>query len=194
MNSLAQQLRQATRPAHQRLDRLPLLRRLLATDLTLSHYRQALQTLAWLHLPLHATLTEALTRYYPTSSYRLSPRVEWLQHDLQQLQIALPTEPPPPPPQATSGAMVVGQIYVVEGSTLGGAVIAQAVARSLTIGPHNGGAFLHGHGAESGEAWQRFWRFAETSCPAHESEDAVIGACKLFDYMGYLLGEWDSGG
>ena len=49
-----------------------------------------------------------------------------------------------------------GSMYVLEGSALGGQVIARAARNSLDIHAHNGGAYFNGFGAATAARWRSF--------------------------------------
>jgi heme oxygenase len=84
----------------------------------------------------------------------------------------------------------LGAMYVVEGSTLGGTVIARHVERTLGFGPANGCAYFRSHGSRTAALWQDFRsRLLTFSSPS--IDDLVIGAAnRTFDHMGaWLSGE-----
>ena len=54
-----------------------------------------------------------------------------------------------------------GAVYVVEGATLGGQVIARQVTPALALSPERGCRFFTGYGANTGERW-------------HETRDAIV--------------------
>lgn len=69
----------------------------------------------------------------------------------------------------------VGALYVVEGSTMGGVLIAQEVERRLGLGPESGAGFFSGHGRDSATAWRAFrGRLDQFGDPG--SDDRVVAA------------------
>jgi heme oxygenase (biliverdin-IX-beta and delta-forming) len=50
----------------------------------------------------------------------------------------------------------LGCLYVLEGSTLGGQLIARELARRFAIDDHSGTSFFFSHGSNVGEQWQQF--------------------------------------
>lgn len=75
--------------------------------------------------------------------------LEWLGHSATAGDSCLTKCPTP--------EWVLGTAYVVEGSTLGGAVLLKSVAH-LGLGPDRGAAFLSGYGPDRGNMWQAFLR------------------------------------
>jgi len=53
-------------------------------------------------------------------------------------------------------AEAVGALYVIEGSTLGGRIIAKQVRTALGFTPTYGARYFTGYGAKTGAYWQRF--------------------------------------
>jgi heme oxygenase len=75
-------------------------------------------------------------------------------------------------------AAAMGTFYVLEGSTLGGQVIARHVATHLGLTPDHGLAFFSSYGESVGPRWKEtreaLLRFAEQS----GEEDAMVDAAK----------------
>jgi heme oxygenase len=56
----------------------------------------------------------------------------------------------------------LGCLYVLEGSTLGGQLIARELERRFGIAEFSGSSFFHSHGSNVGEAWKEFCSAART--------------------------------
>jgi len=69
-------------------------------------------------------------------------------------------------------AAALGSLYVIEGSALGGQVIARGLASRHAIGPETGGAYFWGWGAETGARWREFRALLESEL----ADDAAAGA------------------
>ena len=54
-------------------------------------------------------------------------------------------------------ATAVGMQYVLEGSTLGGRVLATIAERELGLDHRSGARFLHGYGTATGQRWREWW-------------------------------------
>jgi heme oxygenase len=85
-------------------------------------------------------------------------------------------------PRPTSTAQALGCLYVVEGATLGGAVIRRHVEASLGLkGPAGGVAFFSSGGADIGRRWQGFRAVVERVVTTREEEaEAVAMAVATF--------------
>lgn len=82
----------------------------------------------------------------------------------------------------------IGYLYVAEGSTLGGAVIARALAKNENLKDIEGFNFYGCYGELTGERWKNFILSAERVCGQLNNDEAVItGAQKGFEYFGECL-------
>lgn len=57
---------------------------------------------------------------------------------------------------------LLGTLYVTEGSTLGGQIIARHLERNLDLDARRGAAFFYGYGADTGRRWRGFCALLET--------------------------------
>ena len=72
-------------------------------------------------------------------------------------------------------ADALGAMYVVEGSTLGGTIIARLAERRLGLSPESGGAYFRSYGPAVGDMWRSF-RARLLAVSAPRTDDAVV-AC-----------------
>ena len=144
-----QALRTATGAAHRRLHHVQSFAALLRGSLALDDYKCLLLRL----LGLHAPLDERQQRFQnePLLSWmRIAPtesRSSRLRHDLAVLGVADEvTEEVARAdvllPPLTTAAEALGSAWVVEGSALGGRIMAKLLFDQFGVGPENGGAFF----------------------------------------------------
>lgn len=111
----------------------------------------------------------------------------WVAADLEQLQLAAPTE------QADfqfadSPPKVAGVLYVLEGSALGGAILAKRLEQQLHISAENGGKYLNGYGKRTGEHWRQVIDWLDQVLAEPASLDAAIDAARqTFDLYAQQL-------
>lgn len=72
----------------------------------------------------------------------------------------------------------LGALYVLEGSTLGGRIIAEMITRRL--GPSTSLGFFNGYGAETEKMWQSFKDFLNKPRTAEEQAAIIDGAKATF--------------
>ncbi|WP_404465806.1 biliverdin-producing heme oxygenase [Vreelandella aquamarina] len=171
--SLAQQLRQATKADHHRVDHHPALRHLLRPDVNRASYGAALTCLYPAAAGLERTLSQTIVEY--KSHYTLTLREPLLGHDLRKLgQPVLPAWRFSAP---ASLYEMVGMLYVHEGSRLGGEAIACHAKRAL--GDQIPSRFFS-EMPLTPAAWAGFWQFAEAMCPRDSWPWVIQGAQQAF--------------
>jgi heme oxygenase (biliverdin-IX-beta and delta-forming) len=178
-------LRERTRPYHDRLES-----GLDVTDpaLTLREYRHVLErfwgycvpaevqvaaTHAWEALELDASARARLVR--------LRADLLHLGHDPQSLaRLGTCDEVP----RLDHVPRALGYLYVFEGATLGGAIVARHLQRSVGVTRERGGAFFGSYGAETGAMWKAFTHslsgYAERTGTRTQVVDA---ACETFSTL-----------
>ena len=77
-------------------------------------------------------------------------------------------------------------MYVMEGSTLGGQLIARHVKQALHLPDGCGNTFFHGHGDLTGSMWKEFCQMLKTEIPNEQTGAVVASAKSMFQ----TFGEW----
>ncbi len=87
-------------------------------------------------------------------------------------------------------AQALGCLYVLEGATLGGQIIARHVEKQLRLHEADGCAFFRSYGGDVGAMWKSFGRFVTAHASAPDIQDTVIrSACDTFLKLGRWLEE-----
>jgi len=93
-----------------------------------------------------------------------------------------------------SSAEAIGSMYVIEGSTLGGAIIARHVERGLGFDRRNGCSYFRCYGEDVGPMWKAFGAKLLVLCRPSESDAVVASANQTFEVLqAWLCGEQGSG-
>ena len=172
-------LRTATRQAHHLLDHHALLAPLPRADITLTAYGDALAALHGIHLAGETAIAAGLARL--GLDYDWQPRQTELEADLAALgrtpwPLRIPTAP------CQDAADLIGYLYVIEGSRLGGLVIGRQLATHLPQAPRR---FYDDQHAPA--RWAGFNQFAEACCPPEQHPRALGTAQAVFqDYASHL--------
>ena len=183
---LAIHLRHATAKTHQAVERLPLMARLTSPSVTREDYLDYLHALAEVYAALEGSLLDVLDEEI-RNDLGVRPKLPAILDDLaEQGQPHIPRTSTQLAPAGSGAAL--GGLYVLEGATLGGRVIAKHLRRCL--GPALGSAgFLDFHGEHSSAAWKRFASILD-SLPAHgrmDPAEVVSGACTTFAVVHRML-------
>ncbi|HYF55970.1 MAG TPA: biliverdin-producing heme oxygenase [Salinarimonas sp.] len=82
-----------------------------------------------------------------------------------------------------SRAAALGALYVLEGSTLGGALIAREVERSLGLTAGTGCAYFRAYGRETAAMWRALGAHLEANVPPGRDDEVVAGARAAFERL-----------
>ena len=82
-------------------------------------------------------------------------------------------------PRMDNSARALGSLYVIEGSTLGGQILARHFRGKFGLEPDSGCAFFSGYGDRTSEMWRAF-REVLAQRPASEEEDMIESAVATF--------------
>lgn len=194
--TLSARLRLQTRAAHDRIEANPHFARLMAPNLTRPEYHALVARLFGHHAAAEAALaaTAALLPARLGLAGRLR-RTALLGADLIALgstaaQIAALPRCPGLAMRQPEDAW--GVLYVLEGSSLGGQVIARHLAQHLQIGAGNGAAGMAPYGAETGALWRGFKDTLDEhgSGGALDNEAVIDAACQAFDRLDRWVAAW----
>jgi heme oxygenase len=176
---LAETLRAATRSSHHGIDHHPLLTPLVRPELNLKHYGRVLRSFLWIYTPLQEDFARSIDR--AGGGFELADRVTWLKADIDCLGLdrKLPADAWQAP-AIFSNEELVGALYVVEGSTLGGQVISRQISASLGLTATHGARFFNGWGDQTEARWKAFWHFADGICPPTGHAAAAAAAVSFF--------------
>ena len=178
-------LRAATGPYHTRLD-AGMARLLFGPDLTRPSYSGLLHRLhafvsGWEDRAAYAT-ADALPGLVDSRR-----KAGLLRDDLRAFDKPIdPVDcvPGEQLPALWSVAAALGSMYVMEGATLGGRVIAPRVRKQLGLTDDAGGtAYFESYGPAVNARWREFLSTLETAVPVDSHDAAVKAACDTFAAM-----------
>lgn len=182
-------LRARTRQEHQSLEAVPALACLLTDRVSLADYALVLRVLHGFHRVLAPRILMCLSDTSPVCALLDGQRVASLQEDLAWLGVPpLPDRQPFPRLETYSHAM--GALYVLEGSNLGGRVIARHLSDSLQLRNGAGASFFDGLSAETArERWQILGSALDAAEPLIDEEALLTGACATFRSLERQFGQ-----
>ncbi len=169
--TLLERLKIETRPAHDRIEQAVNLDRRIATR---DSYKNLLERFYGFH---HAWEQAAAPMAENRAFFERRCKTHLLVQDLQVLGMSeddiinLPQCRPLMP--LPSSIAVLGSMYVIEGSTLGGAIISREVERRLGMHAETGCAYFRSYGHDIGVMWKSFGAvLLEASSP--EADDLIV--------------------
>jgi len=203
--SLTELLKIQTDGHHQSIESVKRFGRMFSPDYTLAEYTALLQKFYGFFKPLEATFqqhpewVEGLQKEnfelenFGLEKFDLAERLRTalLEKDLLSLGLSSEQVSQLPLsqqlPELTSNAQMMGCLYVMEGSTLGGQGIAKKLSGALGLSTDQGLAFYTGHGAETMPKWKAFKAVLDTSFSVEDDLPAMAQtAGKTFE----ALADW----
>ena len=178
-------LRKATELQHRKVEKdLDLLR----SSFTLDDYLEILQRFYGFYKSWEPVVTVQLEPELP-GFFAPRKKLDTIEMDLTYFGSGtedlsrLPTCQSLPALEGVGSAL--GSVYVLEGSTLGGSVLARHFAAHLAIRPEAGCRYFYGYGERTGQMWSSFGALLKGR-PAAEDSDMLAAAVSTFA----LLGDW----
>jgi heme oxygenase len=193
---MLQSLREQTRDQHRALESQPLLQLLVSSHIDHQHYGRLIRALWAFHQPLEEYLqlsAGSLLSLYP-GGYHYQPRTPLLAQDIQRLGLSLPeTDATAGWLPASSGhAYALGILYVIEGASLGGKLIAPHLAKQLQLSGQTGAAFYNLH--ETYDSWLPFRHWFASCKPEYNDQagalEVIQGANAMFSGLHAHLNQW----
>lgn len=178
-------LRESTAELHEALHTHPLLMDIRSDHLTVRSYRRIIEALYGFHRPFEPELMAAAVRLGCAAEYDHEVRTNWLAEDLHSLGFSNEAIQALACFDHSFEIETIGQfagcLYVIEGSTLGGASIVRSLAKHLNFNRSRADRFFRGYGDHTIPRWRRVCQFIETNGgPADRSSDTVDMAIQVF--------------
>jgi heme oxygenase len=185
--TLLERLRAETRPAHDRIEKAVDFERRASSQ-------EAYRNLLCRFYGFHRAWEEAAAPLAPDRTcFQRRCKTHLLVKDLAALGMSsqeiihlprcCPLMPLPAP------AAVLGGMYVIEGSTLGGAIIAREVERRLGLTAETGCAYFRPYGRDTASMWKSFGA-ALLAASSPRTDDLIVEtARRTFDVMHDWLDE-----
>ena len=170
---LQEELKEQTYPEHQASEKKMILA--LKKIGTREDYGHLLNWMYGFYGPLEELIQKQLTNDMLPDIDRRT-RAEFLLWDIRDL--ALPNSEPDicrELPVVDSVEQAIGALYVLEGSTLGGRIIAAMIQRQL--GPTAPTGYFNGYGEENSRMWQAYKEFLDQP-RTPEQQTAIVEAAK----------------
>jgi heme oxygenase (biliverdin-IX-beta and delta-forming) len=175
-------LKQETIQLHQQIENgLDLFR----SDFTLEDYRSLLVRFYGYYSPWEerAAVTAPCLLAQRSKRANLAIDLEYLGMPRDEISSIAPCDDLPP---LDTPARVLGSMYVVEGSTLGGQILLRHMRSRFGL-KQAGCAFFSGYGEQTGRMWKQFGGILEES-PSEWRPEIVSSAVATFESMGRWLG------
>ncbi len=175
-DELHRYLKKAVKEAHDNLEKHSVLVPLLGENVSIDDYANALATLHGFYAAVEKNILDFLANQPDLFDYQSRLKTPALEEDLKTLgktPFGSHIECPAP----KNVAELVGMIYVLEGSTMGGQFLARKIGDKFTT------RFFTGYGENTAQKWQEFWGFANTVCTVEQYKEVAKMAVLLFELL-----------
>ncbi len=179
--AILQALRAETRPAHDALEQNSFNQALTAGTITEAATVHFLAKMYGFLVPYEAQLRQQSLG--PEWEADARQRAHLILSDLQQPASALAICPAMPP--LASWPQLLGAMYVLEGSTLGGQVIARQLAKNNM--PQR--AYFAGYGEQTGPRWRAFCQLLAAAATPDNQAEIVQSASLTFQTLSAWLNQ-----
>lgn len=183
---IQKRFRSQTRALHKELDSLPSLRVLVSADVNNQQYLTALSRLFKPHAYLESVVLDKLA--VDEFDYALSPRTSYLKQDLVNLSGETHAFIPFQKKEALCDEAMIGFLYLLEGSKLGGVHILRNLRKSGL--DSNVTHFFESSGDDK-TSWESYWRFTQRLLETEEQLDAAASFAEraFCFYISHVKGE-----
>lgn len=179
-------LRAATHPQHVAINRHPLIEGLTKPGFPLANYLALLRSYAALYHAIEPAIDQWLTSMRSPFSYSNRHKLPWILQDLEYFGVTPFTTLQTRVPEINNWGALVGTLYAIEGSTLGGQVISRSLAAHLGLGKQSGARFFNGYGDSTHLMWDEFLEFSGTVVTDRqalcEAQQAAQACFALFEH------------
>ncbi len=181
---LLQRLKQETAELHEQLEQQL---QLLRPSMSVLEYRVLLEQFYGFYLPWEQRAAPLLNQAFP-GFFNQRRKAPLLQSDLQFLGSNLAAIPQNSHlPNIQSLPSLMGSLYVLEGATLGGQILARHFERQFNFSGGQGCAFFASYGHDVGRNWLNFCEIL-TCYSSPDRDNAILSSTiETFDCLGRWL-------
>jgi heme oxygenase len=180
-----QRLRRETEADHRAVeDSLPLMHEELDT----AQYVLCLQRMYGIVTAWEERAAELAPKWM-RNAVEIRQRKHLLDLDLAWFGVAERDDARPRLPEMNGLPSLLGAMYVMEGSTLGGQLIARHLELKLHLGEGRGDAYFRGHGAQTGAMWKEFCEMLTIRIGDDQTDAVVASAKRMFAAFGGWMQE-----
>lgn len=153
---------------------------------TVDDYIQLLELMYGFYAPLHEKL-QAFTKQEQRHAGNILDDIKYFtgsQAEEMPVHVNLP--------EINSLPAALGVLYVTEGSTLGGVIIAGMISKKLNLPVDKGFSFFNAYGGETQHKWKKFKEMLNGPFTPAEHEEIKKAAISAFSTFNEWISEYES--
>jgi heme oxygenase len=169
-----EQLKESTHPSHQALEKkmVSMIRKIKS--------RQDYVRFLKLMYGYYSALERRVQEYVSDLEIDKRRKAERLLEDISYFEASTDQDLCKELPPITSHAEALGAMYVMEGSTMGGKIIARMIEGQAGLNGPSGFSFFNGYGEDTGRMWEEFKVFLNKPFDEMEKLNLILTANRTF--------------
>lgn len=194
--SFLKKLKSETQEAHNKIEQSPLTRAIVEKSIRREEYAELLKRFLRFYAPCEKRIRDSSLWQAPALSLESRQKSPLLEEDLEFLGYAPGASQNLQDygalPQLQEKEAILGYLYVVEGSTLGGQIMGRSIADHLGLAKGKGASFFNSYGKENlAKMWRSFQYFLEDYVRAFPETQAPIieSAQQTFEKLNHCLNQ-----
>lgn len=179
-NNLHAKLKEKTNIQHSQIENTPLLSKLINNNITLNEYQLLIRKFYGYIAPCENLIQGMSSRnllMQREKSLSLLSDLAALGIERHSVEYCCDL------PQLKSYEQVLGYMYVMEGSTLGGQIIAKILRETLNLTPENGARYFYGYGKNTRNKWVEFCQLLNDSIHHEHTNEIIIAASQTYSTL-----------
>ncbi len=186
-NNLHAMLKERTSMQHSQIENTPLVSKLINNTITLSEYQLLIRKFYGYIAPSEELIQKLTSRYLliqreKSLSLLSDLAVFGIEKHSVEFCCCLPL--------LETYEQVLGYMYVMEGSTLGGQIIAKKLQETLNLTPENGASYFYGYGKNTRNKWAEFCQLLDDRKHYEHTYEILIAASQTYSTLNdWLLDE-----
>lgn len=184
---LAQRLKEETKAQHDAVEQYAYTDKIMSKSLALAEYQDLIVCNYLFHQVVEPAIAQALGQHQAALQWHERQKMGFLQNDMAELGLIAPDARTLPAFEINSLAEALGAMYVMEGSTLGGAMICRQLAQTPGLG-HLKFHFYGCYGPQTGPKWKAFMEILhQLANTPQQHDEAVAKATETFELFRHIL-------
>lgn len=171
-------LKEKTAGQHKKAEENDFAHALMDNSMTLSKYTMYLQKWYGFYQPLESHIVDRQEWTQYQFDFRARIKLPLIEQDLTSLGLTKAEIKGLPMctnlPQVSKFSQILGCLYVLEGSTLGGQFIMNKLKQSMPIDPETNGRFMSSYGTDVRQKWSEYGQLVEAYTETDEMAEEIV--------------------
>ncbi|SFS84434.1 biliverdin-producing heme oxygenase [Paenibacillus sp. 453mf] len=179
MTTIMEQLRKETAEDHDQIEQNAYAKAIMNHTLTRAEYQAYLEKIYGFILPIEQKIAQldgvqelGIDMKHRAKSPLLEQDLAFISSSRQQVPICGEI------PEIASSEQLLGYLYVIEGSTLGGQIITRKLRNHLALEPGMGLSYFNAYGQDTRTQWKELSEIMNKAVEAGADREVIVGTAK----------------